>query len=72
MAAADVEDVSVAGPPAAYFRPIVVMVDSSDDIAAIVNGVADASLVELVELTSVVVFVSFPFDPARHVFADLS
>ena len=48
------------------------MVDSSDDIAAIVNGVADASLVELVELTSVVVFVSFPFDPARHVFADLS
>ena len=72
LPAADVEDVSVAGSPAAYFRSIVVMVDSSDDIAAIVDGVADASLVELVELTSVVVFVCFSFDPARHVFADLS
>lgn len=48
------------------------MVDGSDDIAAVVNSVADASLVELVELVSVVVFVSLAFDPARHVLADLS
>ena len=48
------------------------MVDSSDDIAAIVDGVADASLVELVELVSVVVFVCLSFDPAWHIFADLS
>lgn len=48
------------------------VVDGSDDIAAVVNGVADASLVELVELVSVVVFVCLAFYPARHVLADLS
>lgn len=44
----------------------------SDDIATIVNGIADAFLIELVELISVVIFVGFSLDPARHVFADLS
>lgn len=48
------------------------MIDGSDDIAAIVDGVADASLVELVELVSVVVFVCLAFNPTRHVLADLS
>lgn len=75
LAATDIKDICVAGSSAswgAHIRSIVVMIDGADDIAAIVNSVADASLVELVELVSVVVFVSLAFDPARHVFADLS
>lgn len=75
LATADVEDFCVAGSSAswgAHFWSIVVVVDGSDDIAAVVNSVADASLVELVELVSVVVFVCLAFYPARHVLADLS
>lgn len=72
MSASDVEDICFAGPSTAYLGSIVIIIDSSDDIAAIFNGIADASLAELVELISVVVFVRLAFDPARNVLADLS
>ena len=72
LSATDVEYVCFAGPSAAYLWSIVIVINSSNNIAAIVNSIADASLIELVELISVVVFVSLAFDPTWYILANFS